>query len=186
MNKLFTALLLAAALALPVPAAAAPADAAAKTAQGAFAVYENQAYSLKLEYPSTWKAAEGAAGAIVVFLSPLESKEDLFSENVNVLTEDLSAHPTLTVEGYAEIGIAKLPMYITDYKHIGTRKHTLSGLPAQIIEYTGRQGVFQIHILQAMTIADKKAYVVTFTAEEANYERYLPAARRIIDSLAIK
>lgn len=183
MNKLFTALLLAAALALPLPAAAAPAD-AAKTEN--FAVYENQTPSLKMEYPATWKAAEGAAGAIVAFLSPLESKEDFFRENVNVLAEDLSAHPTLTVDGYTGLGIAKLPMYITDFKLIGTRRHTLSGLPAQIIEYTGRQGVFQIHILQAMTIADKKAYVVTFTAEEANYERYLPAAKRIIDSLAIK
>lgn len=184
MRKFFTALLLAAALVLPVNAAAAPANAVLKTEN--FAVYENQTYSFKMEYPSTWKAAEGAAGAIVAFLSPLESKEDFFSENVNVLAEDLSAHPTLTVEGYAELGIAKLPMFITDFKLIGTRKHTLSGLPTQIIEYTGRQGVFQIHILQAMTIANKKAYVLTFTAEEANYERYLPAAKRIIESLAIK
>lgn len=184
MKKLFTVLLLAAALALPLTAAAAPADTGDKTEK--FAVYENQTYSLKMEYPSTWKAAEGVAGAIVVFLSPLESKEDKFSENVNIIVEDVSAHPGMTLGKYIELAKAKLAVFITEYSPKDSRDSILSGQPAKMIEYTGRQGVYNLHILQTVTLIDGKAYVVTFTAEEANYERYLPAAKRIIDSLAIE
>ncbi len=167
-------------------ASAAPAGASAKTVQEEFAVYRSPAYGITAEYPAGWKAAEGAMGAIVVFNSPLEGEGDQFSENVNIMGEDLSAYPGMTVGKYAETGIAKLALFFTDFRLLDNRRHTVDGRRARLIEYTGRMGIFQVHVLQAMTIADGKAYVLTFTAEEANYGRYLPAARRIMASFAVK
>jgi hypothetical protein len=167
-------------------AAAAPAGAGAKAAPGAFAVYGNPAYGMTAEYPAGWKADEGAAGAVVVFYSPLEGSDDKFSENVNILVEDVSAHPGMTIRKYTETGIAQLASFFTDFRLVDNRRHTVDGRRARLIEYTCRQGEFQLHVLQAMTIADGKAYVLTFTAEEANYERYLPAARRIMESFKVR
>ncbi len=186
MKRFVIAILTAAALLLPLSAAAAPANAAAAAAKEAFAVYSNPAHGITAEYPAGWKAAEGLMGAIVSFRSPLEAGGDRFSENVNILWEDVSAQPGLTVARYAEAGIAQLALMITDFRLLDNRRHTMDGRRARLIEYTGRQGVFQIHVLQAMTIAGGKAYVLTFVAEEADYERYLPVARRIMDTFAIK
>ncbi len=186
MRRLFTALLVAAALIMPAAAAAAPPGADGKTAQAATLVYRNADYGLEARYPASWKAVEGLMGTAVIFASPLESKEDKFSENVNIIVEDVSAQPGLTLGKYIERAKAKLAVFITEYSPKDSRDLILSGQPAKMIEYTGRQGVFDLHILQAVTLINGKAYVVTFTAEEANYERYLPDARRIIESIAIK
>ena len=186
MRRLFTALLVAAALVMPSVAAAAPPGADGKTAQEATPVYRNADYGLEAQYPAGWKAVEGLMGTAVVFASPLESKEDKFSENVNIIVEDVSAHPGMTLGKYIERAKAKLAVFITEYSPKDSRDSILAGQPAKMIEYTGRQGVFNLHILQAVTLVNGKAYVVTFTAEEGNYERYLPAAKRIIESIAIK
>lgn len=186
MRRLFTALLVAAALVIPLAADAAPLGADGKAAQDAMPVYRNADSGLEAQYPAGWKAVEGLMGAAVFFASPLESKEDKFSENVNIIVEDVSAHPGMTLGKYIERAKAKLAVFITEYSPKDSRDSILSGQPAKLIEYTGRQGVFNLHILQSVTLIDGKAYVVTFTAEEDNYERYLPAAKRIMDSLAIK
>ncbi len=186
MRKLFTALLLAAALALPVPAAAVSADAGAKTAQGAAAVYSNKDYGFQAQYPAKWQVVEGAAETTVAFHSPLASAADKFSENVNIIVEDLAAHPGLTLDGYEEIGLANLAAFMPEFTLKDRRKDALAGRPAKLVEFTCRHDVYRLRVLQAMTIANGRAYVVTYTAEEAEYGRYLPAAKKIMASLAIR
>ncbi len=186
MNKLFTALLLAAALALPLTAAAAPADAGAKKAQGAFAVYDNEEHGFTALYPAKWQVVEGAAETTVAFHSPLISAGDRFSENVNVIVEDLAAHPGLTLDGYEELGLANLAAFMPEFTLKGRSKFTLAGRPAKLVEFTCRQDGYNLHVLQAMTVAGGRAFVVTYTAEEAEYGRYLAAARKVMDSLTLR
>jgi len=125
-------------------------------------------------------------GTVVVFLSPLENAEDKFSENVNLVTEDLTAYPGMTLEKYMEINLAQLSSFVTDYKLIARENSVVSGTPATALIYTGRQGIFQLKFLQVFIVADNRAYVLTFTAEEAQYKKYEAAARGIINSFVMK
>ncbi|MDT8904011.1 PsbP-related protein [Anaeroselena agilis] len=186
MRKLFTALLLAAMLALPIAASAAPADAGAKSAQGAFAVYGNKDYGFQAQYPAGWQVIEGAAETVVAFHSPLTAAGDRFSENVNVIVEDLAAHPGLTLDGYEKLGLANLAAFMPELAVKERRAGTLAGRAAKLVEFTCRQDAYRLHVLQMMTIANGRAYVATYTAEETEYGRFLPAARKIMASLTIK
>ncbi|MDR7866420.1 MAG: PsbP-related protein [Sporomusaceae bacterium] len=151
-----------------------------------YAVYENAALGLKAEYPVRWQTLEDVRGVTVVFHSPLESAEDKYNDNVHVIVEDVSAQPWLTAEAYAASGVAKLPGALVDFRLIGNKSDTVSGRPARLIEYTGRRGDFQLHFLQAVTIADGKAFLITYVAEEASYAKHLPTAQRIFASVTIK
>ena len=151
-----------------------------------FATYENQNYKLSFQYPTNWKVAEGFMGTVVVFLSPLENADDKFSENVNLVTEDLTAYPGMTLEKYMEINLAQLPSFVTDYKLVARENSLVSGTSATALIYTGRQGIFQLKFLQVFIVADNRAYVLTFTAEEAQYKKYEAVARGIINSFMMK
>jgi hypothetical protein len=54
-----------------------------------------------------------------------------------------------------------------------------------VIEYPAAGGVF-VHVLQTIALVNGKASQVTFVGEEDNYARYLPAAKRIMDSVVIR
>ncbi len=151
-----------------------------------FAAYENAALGLKAEYPARWQTLEDVRGVAVVFHSPLESAEDKYNDNVHVIVEDVSGQPGLTAEAYAASGIAKLPAALEDFRLVGNKGDTVSGRPARLIEYTGRRGDFRLRFLQAVTIADGKAFLITYVAEEGSYDKHLPAARRVLASVAIK
>jgi serine/threonine-protein kinase len=157
-----------------------------KGAGDGYAVYENADYGLKAEYPAKWQMLEDVRGVVVVFHSPLESTEDRYNDNVNVIVEDVSGHSGMTADAYAESGLAKLPAALADFRLVGSRSETLSGRPARVIEYTGRKGEFRLHFLQAVTVAGGNAYLITYAAEETSYAKYLPVARRIMASMAIK
>jgi hypothetical protein len=177
MRKLIAVLLFALALA-PVSSAAA--------AEPVQAVYDSAAFGLRAEYPATWKVVEGVMGTAVVFASPLDAGGDRFSENVNIVIEDLADHPGMTLGKYVATAEAKLAVYLKEFSLKDRRDATLAGRPAQVIEYTGRQGEFFVHVLQTIALVNGKAYQVTFVGEEDNYARYLPAAKRIMDSVVIR
>lgn len=151
-----------------------------------YAVFENAALGLKAEYPARWQTLEDVRGVAVVFHSPLESAEDRYNDNVHVIVEDVSGQPGLTVDAFAERGIGKLPASLADFRLVGNKSETVSGRPARLLEYTGRRGDFQLHFLQAVTIANGNAYLITYVAEEDSYARHLPTAQRIFASVAIK
>jgi hypothetical protein len=158
----------------------------AKEAKDGYAVFENAALGLKAEYPARWQTLEDVRGVAVVFHSPLESAEDKYNDNVHVIVEDVSGQPGLTADAYAESGIAKLPSALADFRLVGNKSDTVSGRPARLLEYTGKRGDFQLHFLQAVTIANGNAFLITYVAEEGSYAKHLPTARRIMGSVAIK
>ncbi|MGQ9780472.1 MAG: hypothetical protein ACUVRM_11485 [Bacillota bacterium] len=50
-----------------------------------FVLYQNKEYQIEILYPKSWRIAEETLGAQVIFLSPLESDEDKFSKNLNII-----------------------------------------------------------------------------------------------------
>ena len=63
---------------------------------------------------------------------------------------------------------------------------TLAGLPAHEITYTSNLQGLNLTKSQIFTIVNNNiAYVVTFGAEESQFNKYLPAIKKMIDSIRI-
>jgi hypothetical protein len=151
-----------------------------------FILYENKTHNFQINYPTKWEVAEGVMGTVVAFISPLGNADDKFSENINVIVGDLAAYPDLTLDKYEEISLVQLANLITDFKLVKRGNSVISGMPAKIVIFTGKQGVFQLKYMQAYIIVNNRAYVITFTAEKKEYRNYEEVAMEIVNSILIK
>ena len=143
--------------------------------------YSNEAEKIKFQYPSNWAIKENQMGSLVAFVSPRESESDSFMENVNLLLENTP--PDTSLEKYNSYGLEMLKKVVTDFNIIESNDTTLGGLPASNMIYTGRMGEFNLKYFQVWTLKDGKAYVCTYTADQKSFDKYLPVAKNVIDSL---
>ena len=59
---------------------------------------------------------------------------------------------------------------------------TLSGLKAEKLTYSGSQGGFKLKWMQVYTIKNNRAYILTYTAQEASFNKYKEYAQKMFDT----
>lgn len=144
-------------------------------------VYESVSAGLTMEYPTDWETVPLSPPSVVAFVSPPESDEDIFTENVNMVTEDLTGRG-ITLAEYSEAALENVQSVIPDIKQVSYTSTTFMGQPAQKVIYTGSQQDIALQWMQIWTIAAEKAYVFTYTAEPKSFDAFLPQAQEIADS----
>lgn len=124
-------------------------------------VYHNSEQHISLQYPESWGVREGLFGTIVSFISPLNGKNDQFSENINVVTENVGSD--MTLDDYYKASEANLKKYFTQFKVIKIDSASLGGSPARIVTYNATQGTVKLHTTQIFSLNSGKAYIVTLS-----------------------
>ena len=159
-----------------------------------FKLYENPDFGFSLTYPPTWTVhefrndpAEFSNNSIVVsFKSPSQGKNDKYLENVNIVVQGPRSDIT-SLETYAENSIRDFTNMSDTIKITKQDNDTLSGLPAHQILYTstGLPG-FSLEKMQVFTVINNStAYLVTFSAEAAGYDKNIKDVEKMIDSIKI-
>lgn len=133
-------------------------------------VYTSPAEGLRVSYPRDWVPQERFMGTVVAFFSPLDGQSDLFSENVNLVTDRLDR--PVTVEQYTRASLRPLAQVIADFELTEQGEGTLADRPARYIRFTGRQGGVQLTWLQLLTVEGEQALVLSYTGAD-QYEEFL-------------
>jgi hypothetical protein len=120
-------------------------------------------------------------GTSFVLFSQQSSEQDQFKENVNLIIQDLSEYD-LDLDKYVEISEGQIKTMITDGKIIESKRNTRNALDFQKVVYTGKQGVLNLKFEQYYWVEDEKAYVLTFTAEENQFDAYKTTGEKILNS----
>ncbi len=143
--------------------------------------YTNNTYKYSVKYPSDWSQME-KSGAIF-FKSPLEPG-DKFDENVNVMIQDLSSQPSMTLEQYTDLTKGQL----TQIKATGIilKDVTFAAQKAKEIVYSAPMQGFNLKFKQVWFIKNKKAYLVTYTAEMSTFSKYEKTAGEIMNSFKLQ
>lgn len=140
----------------------------------------------KIEYPSQWELDEsGQMGAAFILFSPQSRETDNFKENVNLLIQDLSAYD-LTLDQYVEVSEGQVKTLMTDGHILMSERNTTEEREFHKMIYTGKQGIFNLKFQQFFWMLDKKAYVITLTCEESEFDKYLETGERILKSFVIE
>ncbi len=147
--------------------------------------YNNAEFNLNINYPSDWEVQENFMGTVAIFLSPQESPTDQFRENLNIVTQDLTQQP-MTLDEYFETSIAQIKQLMTDFQQVSSEKVNFLNEEAYSIIYTATQGSFKVKIMQYLYIKDNTAYVVTYSAEEENYNQYISIIEQMLNSFRIR
>ncbi|MBI4170245.1 MAG: DcrB-related protein [Candidatus Aenigmarchaeota archaeon] len=157
---------------------------AARPLSADFLAYSNPTYGIQMQYPASWTVNENAEGIVVAFVSPLEDKNDIFRDSVNVVMNDLSEQK-LTMEDYTEFALQQLARTFPDALITEANDITLDGNPARKIVYTFQGQYGKLQVMQAWTIKDDLAYVITYTAQEEKFSAYRGTAEKMAASFKI-
>lgn len=138
-----------------------------------------------IDYPKLWTVDQsGTMGTEFFIYDEPNYKNDLFSENINLMLDD-KLSDTVTLESYGNYNLELLPKYIQDYKFISSGLAHQNGTDVFKVEYTGSSGTFKLHFMQVMAFKGDVIYLVTFTMEQNQVEVYESTAETILESFKI-
>lgn len=143
-------------------------------------VYKNEEYNFKLSYPKGWVVEEYSEDTIVDFIS--SDSESEFNTSANVVIDDLTDYPNVTLEEYIDDTIVQLKEEFTDLRLISNEKTLLSGQPARIIIFRGKYEGVAFRWRQAYTLYNDEMYIITFLTEDKKNKEYEEQFEKMIES----
>ena len=139
----------------------------------------------KIQYPKTWRLdTSKVMGTELFIFSPLENSSDKFSENANILIQDLSGQ-NIDLAKYKEITDKQLIEMVTDYKVFESSIKNIDNRNYFKIIYAMTQGKFRLKITSICFIKNDKAYLATFSSEFDKYEQYKYLSEDILNSFRL-
>ncbi len=139
-----------------------------------------------IEYPEKWDLDQsGQMGTSFLVFSELTSDNDQFRENVNLIVQDLTGHE-IDLDQYVEISEAQVETMITDGTIISSNRIKSGGTEFQKVIYTGKQGIFSLKFQQHYWVENDKAYILTFTCEESEFNNFMEVGEKLLASFKIK
>ena len=139
-----------------------------------------------IQYPQNWEFNNsGLMGTSFVFFSALESPDDKFKENVNLLIQDLP-DKSIDLDKYTDISEKQIKIMITNSGIIESKRIKKGNAEYQRIIYTGDQGSFHLKFEQYYFISNNKAYVLTLTTEEDKFESFKETGENVLNSFRLK
>lgn len=159
-----------------------------------FLTYNNPTYKIKMQYPADWTVSTNTLqtySGVVAFYSPLQSLTD-------ILPAELSLSITTYSQGVSLDEYTKTTLAALDQQGIkvsDSNAFTLAGKPGHRIVFSppqpqpqnNNQGDPQvsISIMQAWTTIGSKVYLISYSAEESKFQKYLPTVEQMLSSLQI-
>lgn len=160
----------------------------------AFKTYENPKFGLTLTYPPNWSvdelrndpAAPSNNSIVAIFKSPSQGQNDKYLENV-IINIQGPRSDIASLETYTSNSVKAFTNMSDTIKITKQSKDTLAGLPAHQLLYTstGIPGL-NLEKMQVFTVINNNtAYVVTFGAETAEYDKNIQDVEKMMNSIKI-
>lgn len=139
-----------------------------------------------IQYPDNWELnTDKSMGTSFILFTEQTSSEDKFRENINLSIQNLEGY-NLNLDAYVAISEEQISKMVTNGIIIESKRLNTNNTEFQKIIFTGKQGLFQLKFVQYYFVKDEKAYVLTFTCEEIQYEKYNIIVEQILESFLLK
>ncbi|MEM9982873.1 MAG: hypothetical protein AAF734_10275 [Bacteroidota bacterium] len=138
-----------------------------------------------IQYPDSLEIDQAGQMGVkfILFTSPI-SPQDQFRENINLVIEDL-AGKNVDLDKYVEISESQVKSMITNGKLIDSERMTEEKAFHKLV-YTGKQGLFDLKWQQRYWVQNEKAYILTLTCEESQYDEYRALGEKIMQTFEMK
>ncbi|MBW4603281.1 MAG: protein kinase [Calothrix sp. FI2-JRJ7] len=150
-------------------------------------VYENLNYAIKIKYPQNWvknEVEDKTTGELVRFSPYDRNNSDTGAE---VIFEVQPLKRPLVLSEYTNLKVNEIIQFFPEAKIHESRSITLHNIPLQTHEvvYSGKDNKLGIKRKAVWTVKDNTAYIVTYSATESEYDKYLSTATTMINSLEL-
>jgi hypothetical protein len=139
-----------------------------------------------VQYPENWELnTDKSMGTSFILFTQQTSTDDKFRENVNLIIQNLEGY-NLNLDDFVTISEEQINKMVTNGKIIKSKRLFKNNSEFQKVIFTGDQGLFQLKFAQYYFIKDEKAYVLTFTSEQEQFENYKLISEKILASFILK
>lgn len=153
------------------------------SAQNKYETYSTDKFSI--EYPLNWELSTvTGTQALFTISSPLESENDSFAENINLITQNLKGFE-MTLDKYVKLNKEELST-IPDGEMFSSKRLKKGTQEYHLIVFKGRMSNLNLKVQQLYAIKEETAYILTFTATYETYEQYHKIGEDILNSFTLK
>jgi eukaryotic-like serine/threonine-protein kinase len=149
--------------------------------------YLNARFNYSMKYPNNYvvKTVIKPNGETVVFSSSVEDKVMGFSPSVNVVATELGKNDTNDLELFSDRAKKGIIKAWGNAEFLEQKKEKLNGLDVYKLVSTSKQQKAVFKFMQLLLINNNKAYVLTYSALDSQYNGNLSEAKAIINSFKI-
>jgi len=130
--------------------------------------FYHKGVSIKL--PDDWEKQKDVMGAAIAAVSPLESADDAFRENVNVIAAGLPA--AWSAAEFASQNIAHMQKLLTDFEEQDRGQASIDGKEARWFVYNHRMGTVKIRALAYFVAHGRRGAVITCSAAPETFDSH--------------
>ena len=149
-----------------------------------------------LKYPRDWDSQQSEdtqSGTVIstnvryqfAVLSQLESTQDKFRENVNLVIEDLNGR-TIDLATYSRIAEDQLKSQMKNCKILEHKTIGKESRQYDKIVWTWDYETVPLKVEQYTWLLNGKAYILTFTSEQSKFSQFQEIGEKILDTFAFK
>jgi PsbP-like protein len=155
--------------------------------------YENPGFGLSIQYPSSWAGmqlradpfAQTNTSIVSIFEAPRENQSDSYRENL-IINVQGPLEDIISLDEYTQNSLNAFSTMSDTITVLESSPGTLSGFPAHELIYSSSLENLNLKKMQIFTIVnDNAAYVVTFGAEESQFNKYMPLIMKMVNSIRI-
>jgi hypothetical protein len=147
-------------------------------------IFDKPSYSI--EYPASWELKEDQGlGLEFLALSDLESNDDNFRENVNVVIQNLVGQ-NIDLDEYTTLSEKQVKTMLKNAVFIESKRIKKDTIEYRKLIYEGNQLNYHLQFEQYYFIKNNKAYVVTYTAEKNKFSSFKSTGEKILNSFKLK
>lgn len=152
--------------------------------QGLTEKHETSHYSIK--YPDNWTLFEDDdLGEAIHIVAPKASAEDAFAENVSVIIQDLSAY-NIELDDYVKLALKQIVENTENGEVLKDERFEAGRIKSHKVIYKGRIEGVDLKLIRYYQMNNKKAYILTYTALESDFEEHKLYGQQILNSFRLK
>jgi len=139
-----------------------------------------------IQYPSNWELNNSGENNLkFIILSPQSSDSDEFRENVNLNVQNIKGMG-IDLDSYVSLSIDQISVLINNSEMLVSKRIKTKKSEYHQFVYNGDFENLSLTFYQYCWVKQDKAYVLTFTAENSEYEEYKNKAEKIMNSFKLK
>jgi hypothetical protein len=138
-----------------------------------------------VDYPNSWQLNTSGKMNSVFFLHSEPETNDTFSENINLITQDLSQQKMSLTE-FVDLSLDQVKTALPDSEIIKSEFKEKKGTQYYEVIWKGYVADNNLQFKQYLFMKDNNAYILTFTALQSTFDAYLPKVNKIFNSFKLK
>jgi hypothetical protein len=131
-------------------------------------------------YPTNWVFNSTPESAVIKITSPVEKDGDDFRQNINLQIETYNS----PIEDYVNSSVSEIKKLMKNYQEVSSMYFNRNGSRAYQIIYKGKYGdmAYEMQVKQLFTIANGKAYILTYVSKVDERDAFETTANKIFNS----